>query len=162
MKGSAKSKRFFLQFFGLFSLVRGYNIAVLIIAQYLTARYILAPERSLMEVLLDVNLFFLVLASAATTASGYIINGFFDAAKDQINRPQKYILEHLVSQQLQLVLYFVLSLLAVFFAGLVSFGAVLFFGGYILAIALYSSVLKRWYWLSNWFAALLMILPVSG
>ena len=69
-----------------------------------------------------------MLASAATTASGYIINNFFDAAKDQINRPQKYLLEHLVSQQQQLVLYFILSLMAVFFAGLVSIRAVLFFG----------------------------------
>jgi len=159
MRSPSITKRFLFQIFGLFSLVRGYNIAVLIVAQYLTARYILVPTRSLMEVLLDVDLFFLILASAATTASGYIINNFFDAATDQINRPNKYVLEHLVSQQSQLVLYFVLSLLALFFAGLVSIRAVLFFGFYILSIALYSSVLKRWYWLSNWFAALLMILP---
>ena len=51
------------------------------------------------ELLLDLNLLFLVLASAATTASGYIINNFFDAAKDQINRPHKYLLEHLVSKK---------------------------------------------------------------
>ena len=154
-----KAQGVLLRFFGVFSLIRGYNIAVLVVALYLTAHYILAPNVGLVELLLDLNLLFLVLASAATTASGYIINNFFDAAKDQINRPHKYLLEHLVSQQQQLVLYFILSLMALFFAGLVSIRAVLFFGAYIVAIVLYSSVIKRLYWLSNIFAALLVILP---
>ena len=57
------------------------------------------------------------------------------------------------------MLYFILSLMALFFAGLVSIRAVLFFSAYIVAIALYSSVIKRLYWLSNIFAALLVILP---
>ncbi|MGB0393530.1 MAG: UbiA family prenyltransferase, partial [Flavobacteriaceae bacterium] len=151
-----KAQGVLLRFFGVFSLIRGYNIAVLVVALYLTAHYILAPNVGLVELLLDLNLLFLVLASAATTASGYIINNFFDAAKDQINRPHKYLLEHLVSQQQQLVLYFILSLMALFFAGLVSIRAVLFFSAYIVAIALYSSVIKRLYWLSNIFAALLV------
>ena len=94
---SNKQQRSLLKLVSLFSLVRGYNIIVLIIAQYLTARYILAPQLSWWTLLFDIKFFSIVIASALTTAAGYIINNFYDASKDQINRPKKYILEHLVS-----------------------------------------------------------------
>ena len=44
-----------LKFFSLFSVVRGYNILVIILAQYLTSIYILAPNLPLGDVLFDVN-----------------------------------------------------------------------------------------------------------
>ena len=103
MSLSDSNQRSLLKILSLFSLVRGYNIIVLVLAQYLTARYILAPQTAWIALLLDFKFFAIVSASALTTAAGYIINNFYDAAKDQINRPKKYILEHLISQQLQLI-----------------------------------------------------------
>ncbi|MGK0387221.1 MAG: 4-hydroxybenzoate polyprenyltransferase, partial [Patiriisocius sp.] len=79
---SRKQKHILLKFFSLFSVVRGYNILVIILAQYLTAIYILAPDLPLGKVLFDVNLLMLVLASAAAIAGGYIINSFYDSEKD--------------------------------------------------------------------------------
>ena len=154
-----KQQRFLLKLVSLFSLVRGYNIIVLIIAQYLTARYILAPQLSWWTLLFDIKFFSIVIASALTTAAGYIINNFYDASKDQINRPKKYILEHLVSQQIQLVLFLILNMMAFIFASIVSFRAVLFFLLYMFAIWIYSFRVKRLFWLSNLYSALLMILP---
>ena len=69
-------------------MVRGYNIALPIAAQYLTFAYILAPHWPLLSVVLDPRLFALVLATAFSTAVGFIINNFYDAEKDRINRPQ--------------------------------------------------------------------------
>ena len=151
-----------LQVLSLFSLVRGYNIVVLVLSQYLTARFILDPQTSLLDLILDFSFFSIVTASALSTAAGYIINNFYDAAKDQINRPQKFVLEHLVSQRKQLALYLLLNVFALLFASLVSVRAFLFFFFYSFAIWLYSNTVKRLFWLSNLFSALLMIFPFWG
>src|SRR5680860_316734 len=82
---AAKNKRLLLKILSLFSVVRGYNILILVIAQYLTSAIILAPELPLRRVLFDANLFFLILSSATVIASGYIINNFYDSEKDLIN-----------------------------------------------------------------------------
>ena len=68
---SRKQKHIMLKFFSLFSVVRGYNILVIILAQYLTSIYILAPELPLGDILFDVNVLMLVLSSAAAIAAGY-------------------------------------------------------------------------------------------
>ena len=122
----------------MFSVVRGYNILVIVLAQYLTSVYILAHDKPLKEVLFDINLLLLVLASSAAIAAGYIINNFYDSEKDLINRPQKSMLDRLVSQNTKLSFYFVLNFLAVIMASYVSFNAVLFFSAYIFGIWFYS------------------------
>ena len=159
MPVSRSHQRLAIKIFGLFSLVRGYNIVVLILAQYLTSRYILSPSSSFYEILFDLKLFYLVLATAFSTAAGYIINNFYDAEKDKINRPKKFLLEHLFSQQSQLVLYFLLNGATLITAGAASFKAILFFTVYIFGIWIYSSSLKRLFWISNLFATLLAIIP---
>ena len=143
----------------MFSVVRGYNILVIVIAQYLTSIYILAHEKSLREVVLDLNLFMLVLASASTIAAGYIINNFYDSEKDLINRPNKSMLDRLVSQNTKLSFYFVLNFLAVIMASSVSFNAVLFFSIYIFGIWFYSHKLKKLPFIGNLTSAILTITP---
>ena len=93
-----KSKHILMKIISMFSVVRGYNIPVIIVAQYLSAIFILAPEKRALDVLLDWRLFLLVLSSTFAIAGGYIINNFYDAKKDIINRPKKSYLDRLVSQ----------------------------------------------------------------
>ena len=143
----------------MFSVVRGYNILVIVIAQYLAAIYILAYNKPLKSVLLDVNLFMLVLASAATIAGGYIINNFYDSEKDLINRPQKSKLDRLVSQNTKLSFYFVLNFIAVVMASYVSFKPVIFFSVYIFGIWFYSHKLKKLPFVGNLTSAILTIVP---
>ena len=143
----------------MFSVVRGYNILVIALAQYLTSIFILAPERSTKEVLLDPNLLMLVLASAAAIAAGYIINNFYDSEKDLINRPRKVMLDRLVSQNTKLSIYFVLNFSSVIMASYVSFRAVLFFAFYIFGIWLYSHKLKKITFIGNFVAATLALTP---
>ena len=154
-----KQQKRLLQVLSLFSVVRGYNIIVLVVAEYFAARYILAPIPSWRIIITDGYLFCLVGASAASSAAGYIINNFYDSAKDQINRPKKYLLEHLLSQQWQLTLDLLLNMISLVLASVISFRAVLFFVGNIFAIWLYSSSLKKFFWLSNIVATILMVLP---
>lgn len=151
-----------MKVFSLFSVVRGYNIPVIVLAQYLSAIFILAPKQRALSVLLDANLFLIVLASSLTIASGYIINNFYDAQKDLINRPKKSMLDRLVSQQTKLHVYFALNILVTLLAFMVSWRAAVFFSGYIFLIWFYSHKLKKYPVIGNLTAAFLAVLPFFG
>lgn len=155
----SNSKHTLLKIFSMFSVVRGYNIGLIILAQYLTSVFILAPNVSVLDVLLDPYLFAVVLATVGAVASGYIINNFYDQEKDLINRPQKFVLERMVSQQTKLKLYFVLNFLVLLSASAISFRAVLFFVAYIFAIWFYSHKIKKMPLIGNLTSALLSISP---
>ncbi|MDP5229741.1 MAG: geranylgeranylglycerol-phosphate geranylgeranyltransferase [Cellulophaga sp.] len=154
-----KNKLLLLKLLSLFSVVRGYNILIIIFAQYLASIYILSPNLPLRQVVFDTNLLVIVLATAMVIASGYIINNFYDAEKDLINKPHKTMLDRLVSQRFKLSTYFLLNFLAVFVASYVSFKAVVFFSAYIFGIWFYSHKLKKMAFVGNFVSATLAITP---
>lgn len=156
---SRKNKLLLLKFLSLFSIIRGYNILMIALAQYLASIYILGHHLPLRKVVFDLNLFIIVLSSALVIAGGYIINSFYDSEKDLINKPRKSMLDRLVSQRTKLSAYFVLNFLSVLLASYVSFKAVLFFSAYIFGIWLYSHKLKRIPFLGNLVSATLAIAP---
>lgn len=139
--------------------MRGYYIPIILLAQYLTAIFILAPEKRALVVILDIKLFFIVLASTLTIASGYIINNFYDSQKDLINRPNKSRLDRLVSQKTKLNFYFSINFVVASIAFFVSVRAVLFFSAYIFLIWFYSHKIKKMVVYGNLMAALLAVLP---
>ncbi len=159
---SRANKILVLKFVSLFSVVRGYNIPIIALAQYLSAIFILAPEKRALSILLDFNLFILVLASSLTIASGYIINNFYDSKKDLINRPNKTKLDRLVSQKTKLQVYFSINFFVALIALFVSFRAVLFFSVYIFLIWFYSHKIKKYPIIGNLMAAFLAVLPFFG
>lgn len=159
---SRKHKLFIWKIISLFSVVRGYNIPVIALAQYLSAIFILAPEQRALSILLDFRLFIIVLCSSLTIASGYIINSFYDSKKDLINRPNKSQLDRLVSQKTKLQVYFSLNLFVALIAFFLSFRAVLFYSAYIFLIWFYSHKIKRYPLIGNLMAAFLAVLPFFG
>ena len=146
----------------LFSVVRGYNIFIIVLAQYLSSIFILAPEKRALDVILDWRLFIIVFVSTLTIASGYIINNFYDSEKDLINRPNKSMLDRLVSQKTKLKVYFGLNFLATALAYIISWRAALFFAAYIFMIWFYSHKLKKYPIVGNLTASLLAVLPFFG
>jgi len=154
-----KNKLVIMKIVSLFSVVRGYNIPIIILAQYLSAIFILAPEKKPSTVLLDLNLFLIVFATSLTIASGYIINSFYDSKKDLINRPNKSILDRLVSQQTKLRVYFTLNFALAFLAFLISWRAFLFFSVYIFLIWFYSHKVKKFVIIGNLMATFMAVLP---
>ena len=76
---SKKKYSLFFKFLSLLSVVRGYNIALIVLAQYLAAIFIFSPEQSLKNVIFNLDLYFLVLATICVIAAGYIINNFYDS-----------------------------------------------------------------------------------
>ena len=156
---SRKTNYFLLKIVSMISVVRGYNVFIIALAQYLSAVFILAPEKRALNVILDVDLFILVLASNLTIASGYIINNFYDSKKDLINRPNKSKLDRLISQKTKLQVYFSLNFLVAAIATFVSIKAVVFFSAYIFLIWFYSHKLKKYPVIGNLTAAVLAVLP---
>jgi 4-hydroxybenzoate polyprenyltransferase len=158
-KNSQKNAPLYIKLLSLFSVVRGYNIALIVIAQYLASIFIFSPEKELRHVLFDINLYFIVLSTICVIASGYIINNFYDFEADKINRPVKATIDSIVTQKTKLQIYFVLNFLGVIFAFLVSWRAALFFSVYIFLIWFYSHKLKKYPLTGLFSAAILAILP---
>ena len=156
---SRENKRIWLKFLSLFSVIRGYNIHVIVIAQYLASMFIMAHHLPIQEVALDPKLFLIVISTALAIASGYLINNFYDSEKDLINRPRKTLLDNYVSQKTKLGVYFTLNFLSVIIASAVSFKAVLFFSLYIFVLWMYSHKLKRYPFLGTLTAGFVAILP---
>ena len=156
---SRRQKHVMLKFFSMFSVVRGYNILVIVIAQYLASIYILAHDKPLREVVLDINLFMLVLASASTIAAGYIINNFYDSERDLINRPQRTLFERLVSKRFIFRFYFGTNALVFALALLISWRALVFYLVYAAGLWYYSHKIKKATFLGNFAAALLSVAP---
>ena len=157
-----KTDYFFLKIISMISVVRGYNVFIVALAQYLSAIFILSSQKNTLSVLLDFNLFILVLASSLTIASGYIINSFYDSKKDLINKPIKSRLDRLISQNTKLKVYFVLNFFVATIAFIVSYRAVLFFSSYIFLIWFYSHKIKKFAVIGNFTASILAVLPFFG
>jgi 4-hydroxybenzoate polyprenyltransferase len=157
--GTSKAKRITFKFFSLFSAVRGYNILVLICAQYLAAIFIFSPTKSLKEVLFDLHLLFVILATVFVIAGGYIINNFYDVKVDKINRPLKAGLDNYIKQSTKLRLYFLLNFIGFCFGILISTRAAFFFAVYIFSIWFYSHKLKKYPFIGVLSATVLTILP---
>ena len=155
-----KTKHLLLKIVSMLSVVRGYNVAIIVLAQYLSAIFILAPEKKrALDIILDFNLFMIVIVSSLTIASGYIINNFYDSKKDLINRPNKSQLDRLVSQKTKLNVYFTVNFIVFLLSFFVSVRAVLFFSTYIFLIWFYSHKLKKMSVIGNLTAAFLAVLP---
>ena len=148
-----------IKLLALFASVRGYTLFTIIFAQYLSARYIFAPQTSWEYILTDSKLFMLFMATSFAVAGGYIINNFYDAEKDQINRPHKYLLEHQVSTSFQFLCYGILNILSLLLAAFVSLRTLPFFLIYVFSLWIYSHLLKKQFWISNFFAVLLAVTP---
>ncbi|MFL2642942.1 MAG: ubiquinone biosynthesis protein UbiA [Flavobacteriales bacterium] len=147
------------KFFSLFSVIRLYNILVVILAQYLTAIFILDDQKDLLVTILDPYLFVIILCSSISIASGYIINNFYDYEKDIINRPIRSNIDRSIRKRTKLNLYFSLNILCTILSLYISIRAVIFFLVYNIILWLYSHKLKKILILGNVLSSLLTITP---
>ena len=158
MSPTYKQKSILFKFLSIFSVVRIYNILIIVLAQYLTSIFILSDKKPF-DVVFDFNLFLLILCSSLSIASGYIINNFYDQKKDVINKPIKSKIDDVVKNSTKLYFYFFLNFVVIFFASIISLRAIIFFSVYIFFLWFYSHKLKRLLFLGNLFYSLLTITP---
>ncbi len=144
---------------GMLSVMRGHNILVVAIAQYLVSIFVFSPEASLRDILYDFHLFVTVLATSLVIAAGYIINNFYDSEIDKINKPIKSKIDNFVSQKTKLKTYFVLNAMGFLLGFIVSWRAAVFFAVYIFLIWFYSHKLKKFAIVGLLSSSVLSMLP---
>ncbi|MDO5509926.1 MAG: UbiA family prenyltransferase [Weeksellaceae bacterium] len=156
---STSTKSGLMKLMALFAVVRGYNILLLILALYLTAYFIFAPEMPLYTFLADYKMHLIVMASALTIAAGYIINNFYDLQKDRISRPIYTYVSKFVSQNFKLIVYVVLNSIALILAAVASWRVAIFFAIYQFLVWFYSHKLNKLFFINNIFVTILQLLP---
>ena len=156
---SLTNKDFLFKILSFFSLVRGYNVIFIIFAQFVSSIFIFSNTSNIYQVILDQNIWFIILSTSTSISAGYIINNFYDSDKDLINRPLKTILENEISGRTKLFTYITLNILTVLFSLLVSLKALIFFSFYTLGIFIYSIKLSKYLFIGNFISVILVITP---
>jgi 4-hydroxybenzoate polyprenyltransferase len=92
-------------------LIRWPNLLFIVLTQLLFYYCIYLPLYQTPQMQL---LFWLIAASVFIAAAGYIINDYFDLNIDQINKPNKNVLNAIINRRWAIVWHLLLSLLGVF------------------------------------------------
>lgn len=143
----------------LLSVVRWYNIILMMLAQYLASIFIMRQPSDFWLTMADWRLHAIVLATGLVIASGFIINNFYDREKDLVNRPNQTLFERILTKRETLNLYLFFNFIASAIGLIISFRAFAFFAVYAGGLWLYSHKFKKITLLGNVTAAILSILP---
>ena len=143
----------------LLSLVRWYSVLAIMVAQYLSALFLLNQGVDKVLLLLDPHLHISIFATAFIVSSGFIINSFYDLERDSINRPDKVVFSRLVSQTTCLNMYFFFNTVGVVMSFYVGKGVMLFNFLFSIALWFYSHKLKKKAFLGEFSAAVLNVAP---
>jgi 4-hydroxybenzoate polyprenyltransferase len=95
---------------------------------------------------------FLVIASVMIAAAGYIINDYFDLNIDQVNKPDKVVVNVIINRRWVIFWHMFLSLLGLFF----SFAALPLNNYWHLVLANLASIILLWFYSTNFKKQLLI------
>src|SRR5690554_1299082 len=157
--GNLSIRKLLIKTLALFTVIRGYNILMLVMAQYMASLFIFNEGKNHLQILLDIKLNFIILASLLSVAAGYIINNFYDLEKDAIQRPLRNYIERFVSQKFKLNTYLLLNLAGLAVAWLASWRVMLFFLFYQFLVWFYSHKINKMVWLNNFYSVMISIFP---
>ncbi|SIS82136.1 geranylgeranylglycerol-phosphate geranylgeranyltransferase [Belliella pelovolcani] len=142
-------------FWSLFKISRPANLIIVAFAQLMTAYFLVETSRQGLPVLQDINLYLLVLSTVIITASGYMINDYYDVKIDYINKPNEVIIGKGMKRRMVIFFHTVLNFTGIGIAWYVSprVGVITFVSAFLLW--LYSNQLKRLPFIGNFVVALL-------
>jgi len=76
---------------GYLKFIRGINLFMVALTQYLTAIFLVGKRDTWVQVLTDKGFFLLVSATVMITAAGYLINDYYDVKIDFVNKPERVV-----------------------------------------------------------------------
>ncbi len=153
------AQKILIKLFALFSVVRGYNLIILMLAEYLASLFIFAPEDNPQKILTSYKINGIILISVLCVAAGYIINNFYDLEKDSIKRPMQAYLQKQVSQGFKLTVYTILNASALILAATISWRVFVYFFIYQFLVWFYSHKMNRFALIKNLYLVGLRIMP---
>lgn len=130
-------------------IVRLNNLLLVAFVQLLTAYFLIGTTRSGIPVLQDWNLYLLVISTIVLTASGYMINDYYDVKIDYVNRPDEVVIGKGMKRRMVMILHTLMNVVGIALGYLVHprIGVINFFAAFLLW--LYSNSLKRLPFIGN-------------
>jgi len=136
--------------FGAFvKIIRPENLLMVAFAQLMTAFFLVRTTGSGLPVLQDYHLYLLIISTVILTASGYMINDYYDVKIDYVNRPKEVVIGKGMKRRMVMILHTVMNVTGILIGLVVhpKIGAITFVAAFLLW--LYSNSLKRLPFIGN-------------
>lgn len=104
------------RFFAFFRLIRFPNLVFVALTQFLFAYRIILPiyqENGTLPILYGLPFLWLCLSSVCIAAAGYIINDYFDIQIDQVNKPDKMVINKYIHRHWAMAAHLSLSFIGI-------------------------------------------------
>jgi len=145
-----------------FKLIRWVNVVIIALTQCLFFYCIKLPLYHASGVLKAEQQFTLLLLSyTCISAAGYIINDYFDLNIDQINKPDKVIINRFISRRWALFLHIGLSTIGIVLSAKVNFENCLLAFASVVVLFAYSASFKKKFLIGNVLVALYLAWVVA-
>jgi 4-hydroxybenzoate polyprenyltransferase len=148
----------YLKLIALLSAVRWKNVLFTAGAQYVAFLFAFNTKENIFQSLAEVKVHLIIASTAFILAGGYIINNFYDAEKDLINRPHRTRFQNLVSRGFKLNFYLLLNFIGLSIALFASWRIFLFFLAYSSLLWFYSHKLSKIVLIREFTASFLTVL----
>jgi 4-hydroxybenzoate polyprenyltransferase len=139
---------------------RPVNLIIVAFAQLMTAYFLVETTGSGKSVLLDPNLYAIILSTVTLAAAGYMINDYYDVKIDYVNKPDEVIIGKGMKRRMVLFLHSALNFTGIGIGYIVSpkIALINFVAAFLLW--LYSNSLKRQPFIGNFVVALLTAVTI--
>ncbi|WP_143959552.1 geranylgeranylglycerol-phosphate geranylgeranyltransferase [Litoribacter populi] len=153
MKVQRRAKKFTMEAF--WKIIRPANLLIVALAQLMTAFFLIEETRLGLPILQDYNLYLIILSTVLLTASGYMINDYYDVKIDYVNRPDAVVVGRGMRRRMVMILHTIFNFTGIGIGFLVGprIALINFFAAFVLW--LYSNTLKRMPFIGNLTVALL-------
>lgn len=130
-------------------IIRLNNLLLVAFVQLLTAHFLIGTTREGIPVLQDWNLYLIVFSTVILTASGYMINDYYDVKIDYVNRPNEVVIGKGMKRRMVMILHTFMNFFGIMLGYLVHprIGVINFIAAFLLW--LYSNSLKRLPFIGN-------------
>jgi 4-hydroxybenzoate polyprenyltransferase len=134
---------------GFLKIIRPNNLLMVAFAQWMTAIFLIGETRMGLPVWQDPKLYLLIISTVILTASGYMINDYYDVKIDYVNRPNKVVIGKEMKRRMVMILHTIMNFVGIAIGVLVHprIGAITFLAAFLLW--LYSNSLKRLPFIGN-------------
>ena len=153
----SENKPVIIKLLALLSIVRWYNIALVIISLYFAQLFMFTTSKRFFITLQSLDTHFYVASIVLSIMGGYVINAFYDFEKDMINQPQKTYFNRIVSKKSCLNLYIFCFLTSIIISYFINFRMFIFIMLLNFSLWFYSHKLRKKPLLGEISASLLMI-----
>lgn len=157
MNSNSTNNSIYLKIAALLTVVKWKTVVLTALAQYIAFLFAFNNQNNLEHSLHEWKVHLIILSTALFISAGNILNNFYDAERDLVNRPNKARFQHLVSRSFTLKLYMLLNTLGTAIAFYASWRIGIFFIVFGIGLWFYSHKLSKMVFIGEFAASLLAV-----